>query len=148
MKTQIEKGLLLVLATVLFSVLGCQTTPTGGSELTPEGRTALDVSVRIAVRHALADSPRALEKAQNIRTVVTRLQSVITAESTLAALETEVSAEIDKLNLSPLDRADAQDLLRLFATALEARLGPDALNAQGLVRVNEFLLLVLVALPA
>lgn len=127
---------------------GCVTTPDGHTGLTPEGQAALDVSVRIAVRHAVADSPRALEKAANIRQVVARLQSVLTAESTLAALTAEVSAEVDKLGLSPLDRADAQDLLTLLSVALESRLGPDALKSEGLVKVSDFLAAVLAALPA
>jgi len=132
---------------LLLTILLCGCATTGGG-LSPEGQAALDVSVRIAVRHAIADSPRAAEKVANIRQVVARLQTVLTAESTLSALTAEVSAEVDKLGLSPIDRADAQDLLTLFAVALESRLGPDALQSAGLVRVSEFLDLVLAALPA
>lgn len=131
----------LILALLLA---GCATT---GGGLSPEGQAALDVSVRIAVRHAVADSPRALEKAQHIRQVVARLQTVLTAESTLAALTAEISTEVDKLGLSPLDRADAQDLLTLLSVALESRLGPDQLQSAGLVKVSAFLDLVLAALP-
>lgn len=138
----------IIAVIAIFALAGCVTTPDSGSSLSPEGEAALAASVRIAVRHAVADSPRAAAKAQNIRSVVARLQNVLTAESTLAGLKTEVSAEIDKLGLAPLDRADAQDLLELFAVALEARLGPEALNAEGLVRVSEFLSIVLAALPA
>lgn len=127
---------------------GCVTTPDGHSGLTPEGQLALETSVRIAVRHAVADSPRAAEKAQNIRNIVVRLQSVTSAESTLAALRVEVSAELDKLNLAPIDRADADDLLTLLTVALESRLGPDALQSEGLVRVNDLLVLVLAAIPS
>ena len=132
---------------IAVALAGCVTTPTG-SQLTPEGQLALETSARIAVRHLVADSPRGLEKAQNIRAIVARLQGVLTAESTLAALKGEVKAEIAKLNLSPVDLADANDLLDLFAVALEARLGPDALNSQGVVKVSEFLSVVLAALPA
>jgi hypothetical protein len=140
---------------ILFSVLstfalltGCVTAPDGTNRLSPEGQIALETSVRIAVRHAVADSPRALEKAQNIRAIVARLQSVVSAESTLAALETVVGEEITKLNLSPVDEADARDLLALFGAALEARLGPQQLQGEGWVRVNDFLVLVLGALPS
>lgn len=133
---------------LLILLSGCTTNPDGNHTLSPQGQIALETSVRIAVRHAVADSPRALEKARNIREVVARLQTVLTAESTLAALEVEVSAQIDKLGLSPVDNADAHDLLALFGAALEARLGPDALQAEGLVRVSSFLDLILAALPS
>jgi hypothetical protein len=100
------------------------------------------------MRHAVADSPRAAEKAANIRAIVARLHAVASAESTLAALKAEVSAELDKLSLSPLERADAEDLLTLLSVALESRLGPDALQSAGLIKVQEFLDLLLVAIPA
>lgn len=129
-------------------LLGCVTNPDGSQSISSEGQIALETSVRIAVRHAVADSPRSLEKAQNIRNVVARLQAIATAESTLAALEAEVNVEIDRLDLAPLDKADAKDLVRLFAVALESRLGPDALESEGLVKVSSFLDLVLAAIPA
>lgn len=137
----------LALSFLIVLLTGCVSTPTG-SRLSPEGQLALETSVRIAVRHAVADSPRAAEKAANIRNIVARLQAITSAESTLAALEAEVSAEIDRLNLTPIDKADARDLLRLLTVALEARLGPNALNSEGLVRVNDFLSMILAALPA
>lgn len=138
------KKLFSILLTLFLSA--CVTTPTGKT-LTPEGQAALDVAVRIAVRHAVAESPRAAEKARNIRKIVARVQAVTSAESTLSALVTEVQAEIEELGLSPLDKADANDLLTLLAVSLESRLGPEGLNSAGLVKVNEFLVLVLAALP-
>jgi hypothetical protein len=137
-----------ILPLITLLLTACVTMPDGHSGLTPEGQLALETSVRIAVRHAVADSPRAAEKAAHIRSIVARLQSVTSAESTLAALKDEVVIEIDRLQLDPIDRADAVDLLNLLAVALEAKLGPDALNSAGLVRVNDFLVLVLSALPA
>lgn len=132
----------------VLSLTGCVTTPDGNSRLSPEGQIALETSAKIAVRHLIADSPRGAAKAANVRAIVVRLQGVLTAESTLGALKDEVKVEIGKLNLSPVDMADANDLLDLFAAALEARLGPDAINTQGLVKVSEFLSVVLAALPA
>ncbi len=124
------------LSVLAFILLACQSVPGTHTGLSPEGQAALDVSVRIAVRHAIADSPRAAQKIANIRQVVARLRVVLTAESTLSALTAEVSSEVDKLGLSPLDREDAKDLLTLLSVALESRLGPDALQAEGLVRVS------------
>ncbi len=139
------KKLLQLLALLLA---GCVTTPDGTRTLSPEGQIALETSVRIAVRHAIADSPRGAEKAQHIRVIVERLQAVTGATSTLAALKAVVNVELGRLNLSPMDMADAQDLLNLLAVALESRLGPDALQSAGMVKVNDFLVLVLAAIPA
>lgn len=135
----------LLLSFVLV-LAGCASTPGGG--LTPENQLILQTSVRIALRHAVTDSPRAAEKAANIRAIAARLHAVASAESTLAALRAEVSSELDKINLTPLERADADDLLTLLAVALESRLGPDALQSAGLVKIREFLDLVLVSIPA
>lgn len=142
----IRKVLPLLVSAIL--TVGCTTFPDGSTGLTPDGQIALETSVKIAVRHLVADSPRGAVKAANVRAIVVRLQGVLTAESTLGALKDEVKVEIAKLSLSPVDLADANDLLDLFAAALEARLGPDAINTQGLVKVSEFLSVVLAALPA
>jgi hypothetical protein len=140
------KPSIIPLITLMLTLAGCVTSPDGG--LSTEGQLALQTSVRIAMRHAVADSPRAAEKAANIRAIVVRLHTVASAESTLAALRAEVITELDKLNLTPVERADAEDLLTLLAVALESRLGPDALQSAGLVRVREFLDLLLVSIPA
>lgn len=140
------KSKLLIVAGLL-ALAACVTTPQGTQQLSPEGQVALETSVRIAVRHAIADSPRGAEKAEHIREIVAKLQTITSADSTLAALKDEVSAQIVALKLAPLDQADALDLLNLLEVALEARLAPDALKSEGVVRVNEFLTLVLAAIP-
>lgn len=132
---------------LLLILSACTTNPDGSRELTPEGQAILETSTRIAVRHYIADSPRAAERIQNIREVVAKLQQLTSAETTLGALKAVVVLEVERLNLAPLDKADALDLLDLFAAALEARLGQDPLQAAGLVRVNAFLDLVLQAIP-
>lgn len=142
----IRKVIFLLVSAILS--VGCTTLPDGSTGLSPEGQIALETSVKIAVRHLVADSPRGAEKAANVRAIAARLQVVLTADSTLGALKDEVKAELGKLNLSPVDIADANDLLELFAAALEARLGPDALKSEGAVKVSQFLALVLSALPA
>jgi hypothetical protein len=128
---------------LLLILSACATT--GG--LTPEGQAILETSTRIAVRHYVADSPRAVERVQNLREVVAKLQQLTSSETTLGALKGLVVLEVERLNLAPLDKADALDLLDLFAAALEVRLGQDPLQANGLVRVNAFLDLVLAAIP-
>lgn len=132
----------------LALLTGCTTTPDGNRQLSATGQIALETATRIAVRRAVLDSPRALEKAHNIRVIVARLQSIVTAESTLAALEAEVHGQIDKLGLSPIDNADAHDLLALFGAALEEQLGTVQLNEEGSLKVAAFLNLILAVLPA
>lgn len=138
----------ILLAIALMSVASCATTPDGEQQLTPEGRTIMETSARIAMRHFIVDSPRAAERIQNIREIIAKLQALSDTQSTLVTLKEAVIVEIKKLNLDPLDEADAMDLLNLFSAALEARLGKETLQADGLVKVNEFLTLLLGLLPA
>lgn len=135
--------LALVAAGIICVLSACATT---GKQMDPTAKVLLDTSVRIAVRHAVEGNPRAAEKAAHIRAVFAKVQAITTAESTVAALESVVRTEVDKLQLSPLDRADANDLITLLGVALEARFqGP---QADKVVQVNELLRLVLSALPA
>lgn len=136
-----------IVAAAATLLAGCVTTPTGEKQVSEEGKAALEIAARIGMRHFLADE-RAVEKIHNIREVVAQLQALTNAESTLAGLTALVSTEIEKLNISPIDKADAQDLLTLLSRALEAQLGPDALNSEGVVKVNEFLKLVLSVIPS
>lgn len=139
----------MILVSVLLACLsGCVTTPDGNQELSPVGEAALHASVSIAVRHYIADSPKAQQRAQNVRAVVERVRSVVAAESTLGALRGVVVAEIDSLGLSELDKADALTLVELVAVALEAKLGASALNTEGTLRVTRYLDLILQAVPA
>jgi hypothetical protein len=132
---------------LLLILTACVTTETGKQELSPVGEAALQASVSIAVRHYIADSPKAQARAANIRKVVEQVKAVAGAESTLAALRDVVAGEIDRLNLSELDRADALTLLDLVAVALEAKLGDRALNSEGLLRVADYLDIILKAIP-
>lgn len=145
-----DTWLLTMLGSVLGIIVGVSIiqgcTTIGSTQMDPTAKLALETTVRIAVRHAVEGNPRAAEKAAHIRDVVAKVQAITTAESTVAALETVVRAEVDKLQLSPLDRADANDLITLLGVALESRFqGP---QADKVVAVNQFLALVLSALPA
>lgn len=112
----------------------------------PQQQVALDVTTRIAIRHAL-DTPRAIEKAQNIRRVAEQVRAAATQDATVATLVAVAQQEIDKLNLSPLERADAQDLLLLMSALLEQRLGDGDVKPDFVVTVAEFADLILDALP-
>ncbi len=141
-------NILTVVVTSFVLLAGCQSTPDGKQELSPVGEAALQTSVSIAVRHYVADSPKHAERAANIRKVVTQVRGFVTEESTLAALRGLVVAEIDRLRLSDLDKADALALVDLVAVALEAKLGDQVLNTEGSVRVTHYLDLILQAIPS
>lgn len=112
----------------------------------PQQQVALDVTTRIAIRHAL-DTPRAVEKARNIRHVAEQVKAAATQGATVATLVSVAQAEIDKLDLSPIERADAQDLLLLMSALLEQRLGDGDVKPDFVVAVAEFADLILDALP-
>lgn len=112
--------------------------------LTDEG---LALAVRITLRHAVAGSPRATEKAENIRAVVTRLQAIATTETTVSGLKAEVITYLDTLELTDLQRRDALDVLDYFSAVIEAQVGEETFDNARLVKVQEFLMLILAAIP-
>ena len=128
----------IVFAAVLAVLSACASNP--------QEQVAIDVATRIAVRHAL-DSPRAVEKAQNIRRVAEQVRAAATQDATVATLVAVAQQEIDKLDLSPIERADAQDLLLLMSALLEQRLGDGDVKPDFVVAVAEFADLILDALP-
>lgn len=136
---------LVLWAVLVGSALFSACAATGGAAMTPTAKAELQAVTRIAVRRAFSTSPRATEKAQNVRAIVATLHAVTSSQSTVAGLTAVVQAELDKLSLTPLDRADANDLLRLLSVALEARF--QGADAERLVQLNEFLQFVLDALP-
>lgn len=125
---------------------GCVTTPDGGHQLSETGKVALQEVASIAVRRSLSTSPRAAEKAQNIREIAVRLQS-ITEVTSVSDLRAAVEKEVNALGLNPVDRADAQSLLNIFHALLLDYVGRNELDADALVRVNEFITMVVNALP-
>lgn len=128
----------IVFAAVLAVLSACASNP--------QEQVAIDVATRIAVRHAL-DSTRAIEKAQNIRRVAEQVRAAATQDATVATLVAVAQQEIDKLTLSDIERADAQDLLLLMSALLEQRLGSGDVKPDFVVTVGEFADLILSALP-
>jgi hypothetical protein len=120
---------------------GCSSNP-----VSPTNQVALQEVTAIAVRRAVADSPRAAEKVANIRAVANQLLT-ITSITTVSQLRAQVDAEVAKLNLSPVDAADARSLLNIFEALLRERIGED-INADAMVQVNEFVAMIVAALPA
>lgn len=130
---------LILIAALAAALCGCASN-------SPQQQVALDVTTRIAIRHAL-DTPRAVEKARNIRHVAEQVKAAATQGATVATLVSVAQAEIDKLDLSPIERADAQDLLLLMSALLEQRLGSGDVTPDFVVTVGEFADLILGALP-
>lgn len=128
-----------------LSLVGCGSNPS--VELSATTKVALQEVAAIAVRRAVTSSPRAAEKAQNIRNVAVALQSV-TSITSVSDLRVVVDAEIAKLGLSPVDKADANSLLNIFEALLKEKLGKDEIDSTALVTVNEFVSIIVAALPA
>lgn len=143
------KKVILILAAVA-ALAGCSSSPSGGSAAPSTQQMIIETSVRIAVRHALADQERTLDKARNIRAVAEQvLLAIDSGESwAVAALTAKAKAEIDKLELDPMSEADANDLLLLLSGLLEQRVGRGDLAPDALVKARDFIALVLTALPA
>lgn len=131
---------LLIALLALCLLPGCAS----NRPLTDEG---LAMAVRIAVRHAVADSSRATEKAENIRAVVTRLQAIATTDTTVSGLKAEVVEYLDTLELTNIQRNDALDVLDYFSAVIEAQVGEETFDNIRLVKVQEFLMLILAAIP-
>jgi hypothetical protein len=127
---------------VAVTLCGCATS----DGLSPTGQVALQEVTAIAVRRAVTDSPRAAEKVANIRAVANQLLT-ITSITSVSQLRAQVDAEVAKLNLSPVDAQDAKSLLNIFEALLRERIGEE-INADALVKVNEFVGYILAALPA
>ncbi len=137
----------LILAAAVSAILaGCASQPGGTVELSNTGRVALQELSAIAVRRAVTESPRAAERAANIRAVAVRLQALTTV-ATVADLKTVVEQEVDRLGLNPIDRADAQSLINVLGALLLDYVGQNQLDARALVLVSEFLGMVVAALP-
>lgn len=126
-----------------LSLVGCSVNP----NVSVTTKVALQEIAIIAVRRAVNESPRAAEKARNIRDVAVRLQSVSTIAS-VTDLRAVVEVEVAKLNLNPIDKADANSLLNIFEALLREKIGKDEIDSTALVQVNEFLNLIVAALPA
>jgi hypothetical protein len=138
------KGRSIVLMMAVSAILaGCGSNP--GVELSNTTKVVLQEVVTIGVRRAL-NTPRAAEKAANIRAVAVRLQSVATA-TTVAELKAVVGQEVDSLGLAPIDRADAQSLINVLGALLVDYIGQEKLDSAAQVKVGEFLGLVVAALP-
>lgn len=136
-----RRAYISVLAAMVVLLSGCAS----NRPLTDEG---LALAVRIAVRHAIADSSRAQQKAENIRAAVLRLQQIANSETTVGALKSDVIHYLDGLELTPVQRSDALDVLDYFAAVLEAQVGPERFDTARSVKVQQFLALILAAIPA
>jgi hypothetical protein len=130
----------------IATLSGCVTTPSGGKELTPAGKVALQETAAIATRRYLRDRPNQAERVANIRAVAVQLQSVTDAV-TLARLKELAIAEINKRVHNEWDKADAISLVNMFEVVLVEQYGDGVLFPDQLVKVNEFLVMLIAALP-
>lgn len=134
-----------IVATVLLA--GCKVNPdTGQSEISETGKATLAVLAGELTDRYLAESPDRARSIANIRGIAVRLQAV-TDVVTITDLRARLDVEVAKLNLSDLDRRSVNRFLPLLEAVLRDYIGRDELDSKALVRVNEFLNLILLALP-
>jgi hypothetical protein len=142
-------GMLVAIAAAALVLLsGCQTPGgvVGAPSVSPATKQTLEVISRIVVRRALTNSPRYLEKAQNIRDVIEAI-GPIDEFTTVTALRAAVDHQVAKLNLTGLDAVDADELLDLWQEQLSAAIEGDTIDADALVKVDDLLQSILRLLP-
>lgn len=122
----VRLGIILFLVMLLFSVLpGCATVPNDGSGRAAVSRIALQTVTTVAVSRVIErDNATAAEKqkrAQRIVSVAVALQNAgDDALASLPAITQALAPLLDKADLNPLERAQADILAReLVLAALE-----------------------------
>jgi sugar phosphate isomerase/epimerase len=125
---------------IIFGLAACTTTPSGEKQLSAEGKAALDLAVRIGVRH-LVTGTGAEARALRVRLVIDDVLRYTNEDSSLANLHDIALTAINKSSWSELDKADARDLLDTIGAAVAAQIdGSNVLKGSDVVRVREFLL--------
>lgn len=146
MRVQLRNFIVLFFIAIFLSA--CVTTPTGGKQLSETGKIALQSVAEISVRRYLRDHPgRQTNIVSNIRRVAGELQSA-TSVTTVSGLRSAVEAELQKIPMSDADRQDATSLLNIFEALLREQIGSETIDSQGLIKVNDFLKMIVGALPA
>lgn len=138
--------LLAIAVPTMLALSGCATNPDGSRELTNTGKIALQEVAAIAVSRHVRESPRAAERAQKIRAVLADLQDLPDV-ATVSGLRQVVQARIDERVSDPYDRQDFTRLLNILNAVLLDYVGDGQLDAQGIVRVRDFLGYVAAAIP-
>src|ERR1700754_3296977 len=139
-------GLIVGLGIILMA--GCATPGVGGGHR-PSAETQkviLQQVLGLVVDHFVAESPRARERVERVREVAVRL-SLVTGVTTIDDLRAAVDSEVAKLNLTSLEQKDAQRFLEILEAVLRDYVGQEKLDAQGLVKVNDFVQWVIAAWP-
>lgn len=122
------------------------------SNPSPRDEAIIDLAVQYSVAKYLEQAPadKRAEKADNIRRIAGAVQAVVggEAQATIVSLQEYVSAEIDKLSLSPADRVLASGLVTILVAEIQARVGDGLLEPDQRVRVSHVLDLVIAAARA
>lgn len=137
-----------VLAAAVAAILaGCAANPdTGRRELTPVGRVALQEGLSIAVRQFVGTNEKGAQRAAKIRAYAGRLYGA-TSYTTVTDIRKAVDAELAKASMDPLERADWQSFLNIAEAVLREQIGRDEIDSEALVRVNDYLAMIVAALP-
>jgi hypothetical protein len=139
------KRLLIAAAAAILTLSGCSQPKAIDPNLTAAG----EIVLRAAIRHAVADyisshgvgaavdrAARAVAVLDDVLAVVNGDQEV-TLESLRATFLASISSE-----LTPLEQADAKDVLELVGRYIHANIGEGKLNGAAIVKVRDVLDLV------
>lgn len=131
-----------------LSLVGCSVNPTTGQqELSGTGKAAIVAFTGEFVDRYLAESPDRAKSIANIRDVAVRLQNVTDAV-TVSELRARLDVEVAKLDISDINKRSLKRWSPILEGLLQDYVGSGQLDANAYVRVNEFLNLIVAALPA
>jgi uncharacterized protein YceK len=124
-------------ATLLLA--GCSSTPSARDE------ALIGLSVQYATAKYIEKKPDSRENIVRIATAAKAIVSASDASVTLQSLQGFVGGELDKLELTPADRALADGLVALIVVELDARVGEGLIPEDQRVRVVRLLDFVIAA---
>jgi hypothetical protein len=127
--------LVTVVATLLLA--GCSSTPSARDE------ALIGLSVQYATAKYIEKKPDSRENIVRIANAAKVIAS--DASVTLQSLQAFVGGELDKLSLTPADRALADGLVALIVVELDARVGEGLIPEDQRVRVVRLLDFVIAA---
>jgi hypothetical protein len=135
------KRLIAAAAFAALALSACSE-PKAMTQADPNLTAAGEIVVRMAVRRGVAEyiGRHGPQTAARVKALVEDLQLVVSgdASTTLDALKAVAYSKIPE-EFSPIDQADARDVINLVALAIQDRIGAGELNGAALVKLRDAL---------
>lgn len=128
-----RKALFAPFIVLCIFLAGCQTLK--------DNSAAVQLATQYAVLKFIEQSPPESRTArvENIRRIATEARNLVSGESSVSLLQSLVSSELAKLNLSSADRMLADGLVSMIAAELQSRVGDGLLSADQKVQAQTVL---------